>query len=616
MLSDRLTIGRSRALQEQTLGVYFYESAVCVVWLDGHAGRQHLLASACVSCLDAICQGQIVDKTKLAEAIKNACDAINAPQIQAIACVADEAVMTTTIELPAALSDADIEAQILVDAERYIGRPLQEVYFDFQVLSSEDAATVISLTVAHRAFVDDCVEVLAMAGLEARAIDVAALCRQSIAAKLGETQTAALIEVDAWQIRCHIAEQSFTWSQTQPLDAMLSSMMIDRDTDAPSSVAPSPTVTDVLDFSAFINRRGDDTPIQPIIQDEHQHGSYQISFDDAVLSFDESITDQAAAPIKEVDQLPVAPSDAIDRMARQVGMLLDLYRQQYTKQIDQVFVMGLDSLRWLGLDRSVTALSGIACQFAHPKLLLPSASTAETSTSSAPLLMMPTMLALRATSGVNLLPWREEQRSRSAMHFRRMLQAAIALPILVALMIFGLLSHQIRHQNAINAQITARINGVDDQLQQLHRLKTELNNTEDQLNAIDDLASDRSMIHRWQLLPLLVPNGVYLDGAKQTGDELLWTGKAVDAQAVSAFANALELSGAYSDVLVVSLQQAGRVMSFSISATELPLQPHDMQLLMAENGALTSAADDAVSQNSAISIATDESEQRSADESE
>lgn len=582
MLGDRLKIGRGRALQEQALGVYFHESAVCVVWLDGYAGRQHLLASACVPCVDAISQGQMVDKPKLAEAIKDACDAINAPQMQAIACVADEAVMTTIIELPAALSDADIEAQILVDAERYIGRPLDEVYFDFQVLNREDAVMLIALTVAHKAFVDDCVEVLAMAGLEARAIDVAALCRQSMAAKLGESEVAALIEVDAWQIRCHIAKQSFFWSQTQPLDPMLISVM--SDADAPSAVEPSPIVTDALDFSDFINQRaGLDTPVEKVVDDREHH--YQISFDDAVLSVNDMVTDRPKLPDGRDSDQAAVHADAIDRLGRQIVMLLNLYQEQYTEQIGQVYLMGLDSLRWAGLDHKVAAHSGLACQFAHPKLLLQTPEVTKVAASLAPLLMMPTMLALRATDGVNLLPWRDEQRSRSAMRFRRMLQAAIAIPMVLALTIFAILNHQIRHQNAINAQITARINTVDDQLQQIQRLKTELKSTEDQLGAIDGLASDRSTIHRWQLLPSLVPDGVYLDGAKQTGDALLWTGKAVDAQAVSVFANALELSGVYSDVLVVSLQQAGRAMSFSISAIELPLQPEDMQVLMTKDAA-------------------------------
>lgn len=599
MLGDRLKIGRN--LQQQVLGVYFHDLSVCVAWMDDYAGRQHLLAATCVPCADAVVQGQIVDKIKLAEAIGDALEAIGAPSVAAIACVADEVVMTTTIELPEALSDEDVEAQIVIDAERYIGRPLDEVYFDFQILSADDAGTMVSLTVAHRAAVDDCIEVLAMAGLETRAIDVASLCKQEMAARLGDAQMTALMDIDAWQIRCYMAKSSFLWMHSQPLDPMLAAMMSATDSDIDAHLLAkqsSPMVAQSLDFSQFINQyaNADESPPKTDNDDKRHSDFYQIGFDESDGAFDHQAADQdTAAEACGSVSIGMADSGAIERLGGQIAWLINVYQQQYSEPVKQVFLMGIDERRWSALAEAVSRQAGTPCQFGHPKLLLADSTGMMTQApQAAPLLMMPTMLALRSGRGVNLLPWRDERRGRAAMRFRRLLQASMATAAVLVATIFAILTYQINHQNAINAEISSKIASLDDQLQQLHNLKNQLKSTEDQLAAIDELAADRSTVHRWQMLPLITPDGVYFDGAKQTGDELLWTGKAVNAQAVSAFANALELSGIYSDVLVVSLQQAGSAMSFSISATKLPLAPEDMQTLMVvdDSAAMMRSVDD------------------------
>lgn len=583
--------------QQQALAIYFHDRSVCAVWLDAYAGRQHLLAAVCVPCFDAVVQGQIVDQSKLAQAIHDAYDAIGAPDVPIIACVADDAVMTTSIELPAALSDEDVEAQILIDAERYIGRALDEVYFDFKIVSTDAVATTVSLTVAYRAAVDECVEVLAMAGIEASVIDVQSLCMAQIATRLGDRQVTALIDVDTEQIHCHIAQQSFLWSQTQPLDPMLTTMISGADLVTDVQQAEPASILDALDFSGFMTQRvrdadddkdADDRVIKAA-NDHHDNPNlkdrvYEISFDDEDLFFDRKPAACDASTYAQIAVMQMQAVDqAVDQIAKQIVRLLNSYQQQYARPIEQVYLMGLDQQRWSGLTQVVTADSGVACQLAHPMLLMDDTaiSNVQVNETLAASLMMPTMLALRTTdgNGINLLPWRDEQRSRRAMRFRRMLQVTCIILILLILGLFALLSHQIHHQNAINAEIASKIATVDETLQQIDSLKNQLHSTKERLAAIDGLATDRAMLYRWQKLPLIIPEGVYLDSAKQTGDEVMWTGKAVRTESISAFANALELSGMYGDVLVVSLQQVDQVMGFSISATELLLQPEDMQTL-------------------------------------
>ncbi len=53
---------------------------------------------------------------------------------RAVAAVSGSAVITKTIAMPAGLSEVDIEAQLILEADQYIPYPLDEVAIDFETL--------------------------------------------------------------------------------------------------------------------------------------------------------------------------------------------------------------------------------------------------------------------------------------------------------------------------------------------------------------------------------------------------------------------------------------------------------------------------------------------------
>lgn len=595
------------------IGVHFGDAAVTAVWLDEHEGRYHWLGSACVLCTDAVVSGEIVDKSKLAEALLQVMQMLGLSEATAITCVPDEAVMQTVIELPADLSDDDIEAHILIDAERYIGRNIQDVYFDFQVLERSQTATQIILTVAHQNSVHDRCEVLAMAGIETSAVDVYTSCLVRMMAKMTD-QVSALVEITDHDISCHITQDGkLIYQQNEPIHtfANLSDQPSHERTETheffkfaddlkirkdSSDELPSKAA---LDFENLADRLPEvnlsaQNHLRQLIQEDlpqkktldtpknAQTDNYHIRFDDWV---DEVAADRESFGAEPPNEPPAKPSDqpelAIDQLTQKIVALIEDCQAQTALPIERLYLSGMTLAKVSQLAHALQAKLDISCLPMHPKYAVDHP-IKDDDMQLAPMLTTALALALTRSQGVNLLPWREERRSQADAKFRQMFVSVVGLAVLGVVLIFGAIYYQLNQQQAINDEIKSRISTLDDKIDEIQQLKEQLDGAQKHSEALNALSADRQVVYRWQQLSTLIPEGVYLDEMKQSADVLSLTGKAVSAQAVSALAHRLELSGLYTDVLVVSLQQSGRVMSFTLTATQLPLDAKDMIQPVAE----------------------------------
>ncbi len=89
--------------------------------------------------------------------------------------VSAPAVITRNITVPAGLSDAEIEAQIQLDADQHIPYPLEEVNMDFAIVGPSATANdlvEVLLAASRRENVDDRVAVLEAAGLTPEIVDI------------------------------------------------------------------------------------------------------------------------------------------------------------------------------------------------------------------------------------------------------------------------------------------------------------------------------------------------------------------------------------------------------------------------------------------------------------
>lgn len=587
-----------------TIGIYFGEKAATAVWLDEHDGRYHWLGSACVLYTDVVVSGKIIDKEKLAQTLRQMMQTLGLSHANAITCVPDDAVMQTLINLPADLSDEDIEAQILVDAERYIGRNIQDVYFDFQVLKRSPVATQITLTVAHQNSIHDCCEVLAMAGIETVAVDVHTPCLARMMAKV-TAQVSALVEITDHDISCYITHHGvLLYQQNEPIHTLknLGNQPSDEqseldqfsqfthDVDTPKNWAnQSPLKTNFDDLTDRLSQTHasiqndfiqplQDNFIQktPDIAIKAQTDNYHIRFDDWV---DEVAADELSFGEASANTPHIKSSDrselAVDQMTTKILSLIKNCQTQTVLPIERLYISGTTWTKASQLADALQEKLDILCMPMHPKYMVNHA-IEDNDMEQAPMLTAAAVLALTRSEGINLLPWREERRSQADAKFRQIFVSVVGLTVLVMMLIFGVIYYRLNQQQAINDEIKARISTLDDKIHQMQQLKVQLDTAQKHSEALNALSEDRQVVYRWQQLSNLIPEGVYLDEMSQAADMLSLTGKAVSTQSVSAFAHRLELSGLYTDVLVVSLQQADQAMSFTLTATQLPLDAKDM----------------------------------------
>lgn len=587
-----------------TIGIYFGEKAATAVWLDEHGGRYHWLGSACVLYTDVVVSGKIVDKEKLAQTLRQMMQTLGLSHANAITCVPDDAVMQTLIDLPADLSDEDIEAQILVDAERYIGRNIQDVYFDFQVLKRSPVATQITLTVAHQNSIHDCCEVLAMAGIETVAVDVHTPCLARMMAKV-TAQVSALVEITDHDISCYITHRGvLLYQQNEPIHTLTNhgnqpsdeQLQLDQfsqfthDVDTPKNWANQSPLTvnfdDLTDRLSKTNASIQNDFVQPLqdnfiqktpdIAIKAQTGDYRIRFDDWV---DDMAADELSFGEASANEPHIKSSDrselAVDQMTTKILSLIKNCQTQTVLPIERLYISGTTWIKASQLADALQAKLDILCLPMHPKYTVNHA-IEDNDMEQAPMLTAAVALALTRSEGINLLPWREERRSQADAKFRQIFVSVVGLTVLVMMLIFGVIYYRLNQQQAINDEIKTRISTLDDKIHQMQQLKEQLDTAQKHSEALNALSEDRQVAYRWQQLSNLIPEGVYLDEMSQAADMLSLTGKAVSTQSVSAFAHRLELSGLYTDVLVVSLQQADQAMSFTLTATQLPLDAKDM----------------------------------------
>ena len=187
------------------LGVDISSTSIKMLLLSA-SGNKYKLDNYVIRPLppNAVVEKNISDIDAVGECIAKALSIMKPSQKDAAVAVAGSAVITKTIEMNAALSDSEMENQIVVEADQYIPYPLDEVSIDFerQGLSprSPDMVEVL-LAACRRENVDSRVTALDIGGLEAKVVDIEAyaieraftLLQEQIGSE--EEQTVAIVDV-------------------------------------------------------------------------------------------------------------------------------------------------------------------------------------------------------------------------------------------------------------------------------------------------------------------------------------------------------------------------------------------------------------------------------------
>ena len=124
---------------------------------------------------NTVIEKNIADIDALAEAIQTTVKRSGTKLKDTVVAVSDSSVITKEIELPAGLTDVQMEMQIESEADQYIPYPMEEVAFDFDVIgpveNNPDLVRVL-LAACRQENVEHRRQALEMAGLQPKVIDV------------------------------------------------------------------------------------------------------------------------------------------------------------------------------------------------------------------------------------------------------------------------------------------------------------------------------------------------------------------------------------------------------------------------------------------------------------
>lgn len=137
---------------------------------------------------------------------------------------------------------------------------------------------------------------------------------------------------------------------------------------------------------------------------------------------------------------------------------------------------------------------------------------------------------------INLLPWREQQRKERKLAFLVALGGATLAAVLATFAGYLLFNSLIGSQEQRNGKLTAEIKVLDQQIQEINDLETQKQRFISRMQVIDKLQRSRSeVVHLFDEVATMVPDGTYLTAFKQTNRRLKFTGVAQSSTRVSTF---------------------------------------------------------------------------------
>jgi len=174
------------------LGVDISATAVKMLELTRN-GDTYRVESYAVEALpsNSVVDKNITDIEAVGEAIGKALKKSGSKLKNAAAAVAGSSVITKIIEMPANLSDSEMESQIQVEADQYIPFPLEEVALDFEVIgvneNNPDRVDVM-LAASRQDNVDARVGAMELGGLSAKVIDIEAFALENTVRLIADQQ--------------------------------------------------------------------------------------------------------------------------------------------------------------------------------------------------------------------------------------------------------------------------------------------------------------------------------------------------------------------------------------------------------------------------------------------
>jgi type IV pilus assembly protein PilN len=144
---------------------------------------------------------------------------------------------------------------------------------------------------------------------------------------------------------------------------------------------------------------------------------------------------------------------------------------------------------------------------------------------------------------INLLPYREEKRKAKRQQFYALFGLVSALACLIAFAVYTVIDGHVETQEANNDFLKKEIASIDKQIDEIKRLKDQIQALLARKQIIESLQQDRAeAVHLLSELTKQMPEGVYIRSMKQNGAQIAMLGYAQSNARVSTLMRNIEAS--------------------------------------------------------------------------
>lgn len=156
---------------------------------------------------------------------------------------------------------------------------------------------------------------------------------------------------------------------------------------------------------------------------------------------------------------------------------------------------------------------------------------------------------------INLLPWREEERKKRQKDFMVALGGSVVAAIAVVGLTFMAFNQMIDNQRARNQRLETEIAELEKSISEIDNLERQKERLLARMEIIEQLQRSRpEIVHLFDEIARQLPEGVYLNGMRQTGRTVELKGVAQSSTRVSALMRQADDSAWLTDPSVTKVE--------------------------------------------------------------
>lgn len=178
------------------------------------------------------------------------------------------------------------------------------------------------------------------------------------------------------------------------------------------------------------------------------------------------------------------------------------------------------------------------------------------------------------TTRINLLDWRAARRARRRQEFLTMVGLGVGAAVALLGLGYMTITGAVEHQQNRNQYLTAQIKDLDKQIKEIEELEKVKANLVSRMNVIQQLQESRSAtVHFFDEIVNTLPDGIYLNSIKQSGQNVTIEGVAESSGRISAYLKNLDSSPWFKDPKLVVIKTGEknrqRNSDFTLQVTNL-----------------------------------------------